>query len=166
MGRCRGHTEKRESPSQAAEECRKPDMKRPEERPATWTGAEAATRECVDPTLRDNLSTVAMASQCQNKKEGTLEDLFSKTPAKKLDPLQRKLLTAKGAERGASPEDDAAPITKAFLERLLRVLCDNFATLKQEIAAEVKDLKREMAKVGQRLDPVKRTHDAQEEERD
>ncbi|KAJ1124239.1 hypothetical protein NDU88_002700 [Pleurodeles waltl] len=59
-------------------------------------------------------------------------------------------MTADGPESGASQEDDASPITKAFLERLFGVLRDDFATLKQEIAADVKDLNSEMAEVGQR----------------
>ncbi|KAJ1203652.1 hypothetical protein NDU88_007436 [Pleurodeles waltl] len=36
----------------------------------------------------------------------------------------------------------------------------------QEIAADVKDLKRDMAEVGQRLNTVERTHNDQEEEKD
>ncbi|KAJ1105532.1 hypothetical protein NDU88_002937 [Pleurodeles waltl] len=55
---------------------------------------------------------------------------------------------AEGDESGASPEEDTAPITKVFLEWLFEVLHNDFATFKQEIAADVKDLEREMAEVG------------------
>ncbi|KAJ1156697.1 hypothetical protein NDU88_009415 [Pleurodeles waltl] len=41
---------------------------------------------------------------------------------------------------------------------------EDFATLKQEIAAEVKDLKRDDADLGQRVDTLEQTHDAHEEE--
>ncbi|KAJ1205253.1 hypothetical protein NDU88_000688 [Pleurodeles waltl] len=107
-----------------------------------------------------------MTSQRPNKKEGTLKDLFSKPPGKKMDPQQGAPVVDGGAESGACPDDDTTPITKAFLEQLFGVLRDDFATLKQEMAADVKDLKMEIAKFGQRMYTVECTHDGQEEEID
>ncbi|KAJ1211004.1 hypothetical protein NDU88_006366 [Pleurodeles waltl] len=58
------------------------------------------------------------------------------------------------------------PVTKVFLEQLFWVLRDDLATLKQEIEADIKDLKREMAEVRQQFDTVERTDNTQEEEID
>ncbi|KAJ1138662.1 hypothetical protein NDU88_005043 [Pleurodeles waltl] len=44
-------------------------------------------------------------------------------------------------------------------------LCEDFATLKQEIAADVKELKREVVDLG-RVDTLEQKHDAQKEELD
>ncbi|KAJ1142747.1 hypothetical protein NDU88_009060 [Pleurodeles waltl] len=67
-------------------------------------------------------------------------------------------------EPGASG-DREAPQTRTFIEQLFGSLRENFANLKQEIAAEVKELKREVVDLGQ-IDTLKRTHEAREEELD
>ncbi|KAJ1157041.1 hypothetical protein NDU88_009756 [Pleurodeles waltl] len=57
-----------------------------------------------------------------------------------------------------TPEGGKAPITRAFMEQLLGAFCEDFATLKQEIAAEVKDLKRDVANLGQRVDTLEQRY--------
>ncbi|KAJ1212826.1 hypothetical protein NDU88_000470 [Pleurodeles waltl] len=49
------------------------------------------------------------------------------------------------------------------MEQLFGSLCEDFATLKWEISA-VKDLKREVVDLGQRVDTLEQTRDTQEEE--
>ncbi|KAJ1155686.1 hypothetical protein NDU88_008415 [Pleurodeles waltl] len=51
-------------------------------------------------------------------------------------------------------------IDKNVLEQLFESLHEDFATLKQEIAADVKDLKREVVDLGQHVGTLERTHDA------
>ncbi|KAJ1217415.1 hypothetical protein NDU88_005009 [Pleurodeles waltl] len=63
-------------------------------------------------------------------------------------------------------EGREAPLTRTFMEQLFGSLHGDFATLKQEIAAEVKDLKREVTDLGQRVDTLQQTHDEWEEEID
>ncbi|KAJ1157417.1 hypothetical protein NDU88_010130 [Pleurodeles waltl] len=107
-----------------------------------------------------------MGSQHHNKKEGTIKDLFSKTPAKKLDPLQGRLLDSNGVDCRGCPAEDTTPKTKASVEQLFSVLRQDFATLKQKIAADGKDLIREVTELGQQINTVECTHDAQKEEID
>ncbi|KAJ1198224.1 hypothetical protein NDU88_002067 [Pleurodeles waltl] len=64
------------------------------------------------------------------------------------------------------PENDGAPLTRAFMEQLFESLHDDLATLKQEITANIKDLKREVIDLGQRVDTVEQAQDAREEELD
>ncbi|KAJ1203803.1 hypothetical protein NDU88_007584 [Pleurodeles waltl] len=52
------------------------------------------------------------------------------------------------------------------MEQLFRSLHDNFATLKRKIAADIKDLKREVIDLGQHVEMVEQTHNTQEEELD
>ncbi|KAJ1181940.1 hypothetical protein NDU88_007139 [Pleurodeles waltl] len=83
-----------------------------------------------------------MASQRHSKNEGSLKDLFNKTPAKKTAPPGT--LAREGGEM-AEPslsEGREAPFIRTFMEQLFGSLREDFATLRQEIAAEVKDLKR------------------------
>ncbi|KAJ1186038.1 hypothetical protein NDU88_002823 [Pleurodeles waltl] len=76
-------------------------------------------------------------------------DLFAKTPAKKT-PSGEPPLEEGGdtGEQGESVEGEA-PLTRSFMEQLFRALHRDFATLKQEIAAEVKELKREVVELEQ-----------------
>ncbi|KAJ1151172.1 hypothetical protein NDU88_003959 [Pleurodeles waltl] len=57
-------------------------------------------------------------------------------------------------------ESDGAPLMRPFMEELFRSLRDYFATLKQEIAADIKDLKWEMIDLGQRVDMIEQKHNA------
>ncbi|KAJ1135996.1 hypothetical protein NDU88_002423 [Pleurodeles waltl] len=65
-----------------------------------------------------------------------------------------------------SSEGDGAPLMRAFMEQLFESLHDDLSTLKREIAADIKDLKREMIDLGQRVDTVEQAHDAREDELD
>ncbi|KAJ1129532.1 hypothetical protein NDU88_007900 [Pleurodeles waltl] len=110
-----------------------------------------------------------MTSQRHSKKEGSLKDLFNnfnKTPAKKA--AQSGTPEVEGGEAaGPGPsEGDGAPLMRAFMEQLFRSLHVDFATLKQEIAADIKDLKREVVDLGQRVDTIEQTNDTREEELD
>ncbi|KAJ1130364.1 hypothetical protein NDU88_008717 [Pleurodeles waltl] len=106
------------------------------------------------------------ATQRHGKKEGSLKDLFNKTPAKKTvlpgTPVRQ------GGEVGETSQAEGAevPLTRTFMEQLFESLCEEFATRKEEIAAEVKDVRREVIELGQRVDTLEQTHDAREEEVD
>ncbi|KAJ1151005.1 hypothetical protein NDU88_003792 [Pleurodeles waltl] len=52
------------------------------------------------------------------------------------------------------------------MEQLFESLRDDLATLKQEITADIKDLKREVLDLGQRVDTVEQAQNAREEEFD
>ncbi|KAJ1145072.1 hypothetical protein NDU88_011364 [Pleurodeles waltl] len=101
---------------------------------------------------------LGMVSQKNSKKEGSLKDLFTKPPAKRM------------AQSGA-PETECGNVAgqcrwRVFMEQLIRSLREDFATLKRETAADIKDLKREVIDLGQRVEAVEQTHDAREEELD
>ncbi|KAJ1140488.1 hypothetical protein NDU88_006840 [Pleurodeles waltl] len=64
----------------------------------------------------------------------------------------------------APSEGDGAPLTRAFMEQLFGSLHEDFAMLKWDIAADIKDLKKEVIDLGQRVDSVEQTQDAREEE--
>ncbi|KAJ1150618.1 hypothetical protein NDU88_003408 [Pleurodeles waltl] len=127
---------------------------------ALWvpSGHAAATRwwfwrSCGLDVLRGPLPTcwkVVMAFQSHSKKEGSLRDLFAKTPDKKTPPGEPPL--EEGGDTGEQGErmEGEAPLTRSFMEQLFRALCRDFATLKQEIAAEVKELKRKVIETHRR----------------
>ncbi|KAJ1213652.1 hypothetical protein NDU88_001284 [Pleurodeles waltl] len=84
-----------------------------------------------------------MASQRHNKKEGSLKDLFNKTPATKAALPGVPVPECRDTAEPGPSEGDKASLTRAFMKQLFVSLCEDFATLKQAIAADVKDLKRE-----------------------
>ncbi|KAJ1106501.1 hypothetical protein NDU88_003902 [Pleurodeles waltl] len=92
-----------------------------------------------------------MTSQRHNMKEGSLKDLFNKTPTKKAPPVDP--LATKGGELGdqGTQADGEAPLTSSFMKQLFGSLHGDFASLKQEIASEVKELNREVVDLGQRV---------------
>ncbi|KAJ1139926.1 hypothetical protein NDU88_006288 [Pleurodeles waltl] len=107
-----------------------------------------------------------MASQKHSKKERSLKDLFAKTPAKRMAQSGPQEPEG-GDETGPAPsEGDGAPLTKAFMEQLFGSLHEDFAELKLDIVAGIKDLKKEVIDLGQWLDLVEQTQDAREEELD
>ncbi|KAJ1157315.1 hypothetical protein NDU88_010029 [Pleurodeles waltl] len=118
------------------------------------------------PSLLNISYPASMASEHHNKKEGSLEDVSSKTMTKKLDPPQVRISDSCEGDCVVGPDDDSTPITKSFLEQVFGVLREDFATLNQEISTDVKYLKREITEFGQQIDTVEQTHDAQEEEMD
>ncbi|KAJ1161629.1 hypothetical protein NDU88_002113 [Pleurodeles waltl] len=107
-----------------------------------------------------------MASQRHSKKEGSLKDLFNKTPAKKVAQSGTPEVAGREAAGPGPSEWVGAPLTRAFMEQLFGSLCEGFATLKQEIVAHIKDLKREVVHLGHHVDTIEQTHDTREEELD
>ncbi|KAJ1097192.1 hypothetical protein NDU88_002318 [Pleurodeles waltl] len=69
-------------------------------------------------------------------------------------------------EEAAGLEGEAALVTQDFLEQLFTVIREDLATLKQEIAFEVKELKRDIGELGQRVDSIEQTHNTHEKELD
>ncbi|KAJ1081905.1 hypothetical protein NDU88_002077 [Pleurodeles waltl] len=107
-----------------------------------------------------------MASQKHSKKEGSLKDLFTKTLAKRLAQSGAPEMECGDVVGPVPSESDRAPLTRAIIEHLFRSLRNDFAPPKREIAADIKDLKREVIDLGQCVDTVEQTYDAQEEELD
>ncbi|KAJ1117707.1 hypothetical protein NDU88_005904 [Pleurodeles waltl] len=107
-----------------------------------------------------------MASQRHSKKEDSLKHLFNKTTAKKMVPPGTPVTEGREVAELSQSECGQASLTRTFVEQLFGSLCEDFATLKQEIAAEVKDLKREVIDLGQGVETLEHTHDAREEEVD
>ncbi|KAJ1096594.1 hypothetical protein NDU88_001729 [Pleurodeles waltl] len=107
-----------------------------------------------------------MVSQRHSTKEGSLKDLFNKTPAKKAAQSQTPEVEGRETAGLGSSEGVGEPLTRTFMEQLFKPLCEDFATVKQEIAADIKDLKREVVDLGQRVDTIEQTHDTQVEELD
>ncbi|KAJ1217494.1 hypothetical protein NDU88_005088 [Pleurodeles waltl] len=69
-------------------------------------------------------------------------------------------------QRGLCCQSDGAPLMRAFMEQLFESLLNDLATLKREIAADIKDLKREGIDLGQRVDTVEQAQDARKDELD
>ncbi|KAJ1172134.1 hypothetical protein NDU88_003984 [Pleurodeles waltl] len=109
---------------------------------------------------------VEMASQRHTKKEGSLRDLFAKTPAKKAKPDEPLVIEGDAAKSQEVQGDGDAPLTRSFMEHLFGTLRGDFATLKQEIAAEVKEMKREDVELGLRSNTLEQVRDPGEEELD
>ncbi|KAJ1114601.1 hypothetical protein NDU88_002836 [Pleurodeles waltl] len=107
-----------------------------------------------------------MTSQRHTKKDGSLKDLFNKTPAKKAHPVEPSVTEGGELVDQGTQGDGEAPLTRSFMEQLFGSLSGDFATMKQQIAAKVKELKQEVVDLGQRVDTVEQARDAQEEELD
>ncbi|KAJ1210016.1 hypothetical protein NDU88_005384 [Pleurodeles waltl] len=95
-----------------------------------------------------------MATQKQSKNDSNLRDLFAKTPAKKQDPTRELHSDPGGGSGDGTVEEDANPVTKAFMEQIFGTLRENLAALRQELATTVKELKGEVTELGQRVDTV------------
>ncbi|KAJ1210112.1 hypothetical protein NDU88_005480 [Pleurodeles waltl] len=104
--------------------------------------------------------TVAMTSQRHNKKKGSLKDLFNKTPTKKAPPVEPPVTEGGELVDQGTQGDREAPLTRSFMEQLFGSPRGDFATLKQEIAVEVTELKQEVADLGQRVDTLEQACDA------
>ncbi|KAJ1094199.1 hypothetical protein NDU88_007277 [Pleurodeles waltl] len=98
-----------------------------------------------------------MVSQRHSKKEGSLRDLFAKTPGKKTPPGESPL--EEDGDTGEQGElvKGEAPLTRSFMKQLFGALRGDFATLKQETAAEVNKLKHKVIELGQRVDALEQT---------
>ncbi|KAJ1164170.1 hypothetical protein NDU88_004615 [Pleurodeles waltl] len=77
-----------------------------------------------------------MTSQTHSKKEGSLKDLFNKTPTKKAPPVEPQVTEGGELVDQGMQGDRDAPLTRSFMEQLFGSPHGDFATLKQEIAAE------------------------------
>ncbi|KAJ1190555.1 hypothetical protein NDU88_007293 [Pleurodeles waltl] len=104
-----------------------------------------------------------MVAQRHGKKEGTLKELFVKSPVKKQEHSQGAETDVRGSRSGEQVEEDTTPMTKSFLEHLFVGLQEDLASLRQKITTTAKELKREVAELEQRVDTVECTHDAQAE---
>ncbi|KAJ1143018.1 hypothetical protein NDU88_009330 [Pleurodeles waltl] len=71
-----------------------------------------------------------MASQKHSKKEGSLKDLFAKTPAKRTPQSGLPDAGCRDAAEPGLPEHDGAPLMREFMEELFGCLRDDLATLK------------------------------------
>ncbi|KAJ1104597.1 hypothetical protein NDU88_002007 [Pleurodeles waltl] len=106
-----------------------------------------------------------MVTQKQSK-DSSLRDLFAKNPAKKQDPTHEQGSDPRGGSGDGTVEQDANPVTKAFMEQLFGAHREDLADLRQELATTVKELKGEVTELGQGVDTVERTCDRQEEDMD
>ncbi|KAJ1210715.1 hypothetical protein NDU88_006077 [Pleurodeles waltl] len=79
------------------------------------------------------------------------------------------------SEQGSDPGDgsgegtvdeDANPVTKAFMEQLFGALQEHLAALRKELATTVKGQKGEVTELGQRVDTMECTCHRQEEDLD
>lgn len=81
------------------------------------------------------------------KRDKTIKDLFNKPQlTQQTDAVTQK--TETGAIMGT---EGGEPITKAFLESLFGTLQDDIQSLKQEIKAELKEVRRDMEAIGERV---------------
>ncbi|KAJ1199966.1 hypothetical protein NDU88_003797 [Pleurodeles waltl] len=104
-----------------------------------------------------------MVTQKQSTKDSK-RDLFVKTPAKKQDPTHELGLDPRGGSGDRTVDEDANPVTKAFMEQLFGALREDLAALRQEVAMTVKELKGEVTELGQRVDTMEHNCDRQEED--
>ncbi|KAJ1169268.1 hypothetical protein NDU88_001174 [Pleurodeles waltl] len=72
-----------------------------------------------------------MTSQRHNKKEGSLKDLFKKTPTKKAPPVEPPAMEGGELVDLGTQGDGEAPLTRSFMEQLFGSLRGDFAALKQ-----------------------------------
>ncbi|KAJ1096957.1 hypothetical protein NDU88_002087 [Pleurodeles waltl] len=101
-----------------------------------------------------------MAIQKQNKKDSNLTNLFAETLVKKQDPTHELGSDPRGGSGDRKVDEDANPVTKAFMEQLFGELREDLAALRQELATTVKELKGEVTELGQRVYTVERTCEA------
>ncbi|KAJ1143771.1 hypothetical protein NDU88_010075 [Pleurodeles waltl] len=81
-----------------------------------------------------------MKSQIHNKKEGSLNELFNKTPTMRLSPVEPQATEDGVLVDQGTQGDGEASLTRSFMEQLFGSLHEDFVTLKQEIAAELRVL--------------------------
>ncbi|KAJ1145613.1 hypothetical protein NDU88_011899 [Pleurodeles waltl] len=96
------------------------------------------------------------------KLNAMMKELFHKMPVKKTDKAQECPASSPPPDDPAAegPHSEEASITRAFLEHLFGVLCNGFATLRQDIASEVKDLQCELVDLGHSVNSLEQTHDS------
>ncbi|KAJ1180305.1 hypothetical protein NDU88_005527 [Pleurodeles waltl] len=75
-----------------------------------------------------------MMTKKQSKKDSNLRDLFAKTPAKKQDPTRELGSDPGGGHGDGTVDEDANPVTKAFMEQLFGTLQEDLAAHRQKLA--------------------------------
>ncbi|KAJ1188427.1 hypothetical protein NDU88_005188 [Pleurodeles waltl] len=85
--------------------------------------------------------------------------MFAKPAGKKADCTEKE-----GQLIPDATLDIDAPVTRSFLENLFTTLRDDIAALKQELAADVKDMRHNMGEMEQRVDSLERGSDNRDEE--
>ncbi|KAJ1209836.1 hypothetical protein NDU88_005208 [Pleurodeles waltl] len=101
--------------------------------------------------------TNAQAAQ----KDYSIKDMFAKLVGKKAERTQKE------GQATATPEatlEVDEQVTRVFFERLFTTLRDNIAIFKEELAADVKDIRHNMSDLEQRVDSPERVHDNRDEE--
>lgn len=96
----------------------------------------------------------------QKKQERTLKEMLSKSPA------TRDKLSPTASSSQPSQERDAKdlPITRGFLEALFNSLRDDFQTLKQDISSEVREIRRDVDELWDRVALVEASDQSRSEE--
>ncbi|KAJ1103865.1 hypothetical protein NDU88_001286 [Pleurodeles waltl] len=90
---------------------------------------------------------------------------------------KRQMNESRGAKKGdkkeagelpeagtPGPQEAEVPVKQAFLEHLFGVHREDLAALKQVMAADVKDIKKDFGELGQRVTALEQTGDSREEE--
>ncbi|KAJ1082391.1 hypothetical protein NDU88_002559 [Pleurodeles waltl] len=107
-----------------------------------------------------------MATQKQSKTNSNLRDLFAKIPAKKQDPTRELGSGPRDGTCDGTVDEDANPVTKAFMRQLFEALREDLAALRQDLATTVKELKGEVMELAQRVNTMEHTWYRQEEDLD
>ncbi|KAJ1114856.1 hypothetical protein NDU88_003086 [Pleurodeles waltl] len=94
----------------------------------------------------------------QARKDSTIKYLFTKSSEKKNDRAEDDSKEM-SAYVTVSPEG-----TRPFLESFFSMLRDDIAALKQELAADVKDFRRNMGEMEQTIDPQEQIRDSGDKE--
>ncbi|KAJ1145866.1 hypothetical protein NDU88_012149 [Pleurodeles waltl] len=107
--------------------------------------------DSTPPTDPRGQSKVNMVKARAPQKDSSIKDMFAKLAGKKADRTEKK----GPATPDATLEVDE-PVTRAFPENLFATLRDDIAALKQELAADVKDIRCNMGELEQRVDSLER----------
>ncbi|KAJ1153653.1 hypothetical protein NDU88_006412 [Pleurodeles waltl] len=111
-----------------------------------------ACRTSADPTAN-------ISAACTARKDSTIKYMFTKSAGKKIDQAEDGpdgvLDQSIGSSSGAPISD--ALVTQQFLESLFGTLRDNIAALEQELAADVKDIRRNVGELELSVDSLEQT---------
>ncbi|KAJ1081492.1 hypothetical protein NDU88_001674 [Pleurodeles waltl] len=108
-----------------------------------------------------------MAGPRSHKKDTLIIDLLMKVPGKGIaqtDDTQPGQSNAMGDSIIST--DDTELVTRTFMESLFGALCTDIATLKQDLARDIKGLTKDMNEVGDCVDTLERSSNTQVEELD
>lgn len=94
------------------------------------------------------------------KKEKTLKEMLLKTPKPGSSDSQTPSLHSGTAET----EGAETPITRAFMESLFSSLRNDFLSLKEEVAGEVREIRRDVEDLGERVEAIESQDQARGEE--